>query len=163
MASEFSFDIVSQVDMNEVKNAFNTANKELMNRYDLKGTKCEIELEDDHIMLTADDDFRLTQVFDILFSKLVKREVDARMIVKEDPQAAGGMTIKQKITFKQGIEQSQAKDLSKKIKDAGTSAKSQVQGDAVRVSSKSKDDLQKVINYVKALDLPYAVNFINYR
>lgn len=163
MATEFSFDIVSQVDMNEVKNAFNTANKELMNRYDLKGTKCEIELVDDHIMLTADHDFRLTQVFDILFSKLVKREVDARMIVKEDPQAAGGMTIKQKITFKQGIEQSHAKELSKKIKDAGTAAKSQVQGDAVRVSSKSKDDLQKVISYVKGLDLPYAVNFINYR
>lgn len=164
MATEFSFDIVSEVDQAEVKNAFNQAHKELINRYDFKGSPAKIELEDDgSISLTAEDEFRLSQVYDIVFSKLIKREVDAKMIETSKAEAAGGMTMKQKVTFKQGIAQDQAKALVKEIKGTGIKANAQIQGEAIRVSAKSKDDLQKVIQFVKGQSLPYAVNFKNYR
>lgn len=163
MASEFSFDIVSEVDQAEVKNAFNQAHKELINRYDFKGSPAKIELNEPEIDLTAEDEFRLGQVYDILFSKLVKREIDPKMIETGKPEAAGGLTMKQKVTFKAGIPQDEARALVKEIKGSGAKANAQVQGEAIRVSAKSKDDLQKVIQFVKTLDLPYAVNFKNYR
>ncbi|QYK53822.1 MAG: YajQ family cyclic di-GMP-binding protein [Fimbriimonadaceae bacterium] len=164
MASgEFSFDIVSEVDKMEVKNAFNQAVKELANRYDFKGSAAAIEESGDDILITAEDDFRLSQVRDILFSKLVKREVSAKMINYGNVEPAKGVTVKQTITFKQGLVQDEAKALNKQIKEAKFKVNTQVQGDAVRVSSKSKDDLQKVMAFVKGLDLPYATNFTNYR
>lgn len=164
MSGEFSFDIVSEVDKMEVKNAFNQAEKELQNRYDFKGTKAEMELVDDSaIDLTADDEFRMGQLYDIVFSKLIKRNIDAKMIETGKIEAAGGMTVKQKVSFKQGIPQDQAKALVKQIKDSKIKVNAQIQGEQVRVSSKSKDDLQKTMQFVKGLDLPYAINFTNYR
>ncbi|MCA0360553.1 MAG: YajQ family cyclic di-GMP-binding protein [Armatimonadetes bacterium] len=164
MSGEFSFDIVSEVDKMEVKNAFNQAEKELQNRYDFKGTKAEMELADDSaIDLTADDEFRMGQLYDIVFSKLIKRNIDAKMIETGKIEAAGGMTVKQKVSFKQGIPQDQAKALVKQIKDSKIKVNAQIQGEQVRVSSKSKDDLQKTMQFVKGLDLPYAINFTNYR
>lgn len=162
-ASEFSFDIVSEVDLNVVKDGFNIANKELMNRYDLKGTKAAIEFDGKEIQLTADDEFQLNQVKDIVFSKMIKKEIDAKMMDFSKPESAGGMTAKQKLTFKQGIEQDKAKALVKSIKDTKLKVNAQIQGEAVRISGKSKDDLQKVMTHVKGMDLPYAVNFTNYR
>lgn len=163
MASEFSFDIVSEVDMAEVKNAFNQAKKEIDNRYDFKGGKAEIELLDNEIGMTGEDEFRLQQIYDIVFSKLLKRGIDAKMLELGTAEPAGGLTMKQKVTFKQGIAQDNAKSLVKEIKASGIKVNAQVQGDAVRISSKSKDDLQKVMTFIKGLDLPYAVAFNNYR
>lgn len=163
MAADFSFDIVSEVDLHIVKDAFNVADKELSNRYDLKGTKAALEFDGKEITLIADDEFQLGQVKDILFSKLIKKEIDAKMMEFSNPEAAGGMTSKQKLTFKQGIAQDQAKALNKQIKDTKLKVNSQIQGDAIRISGKSKDDLQKVMTFVKGLDLPYAVKFTNYR
>ncbi len=163
MAADFSFDIVSEVDKMEVKNAFNQAEKELQNRYDFKGTKAAMELADDAIDLTADDEFRMGQLYDIVFSKLIKRGIDAKMIETGKIEGAGGMTVKQKVTFKQGIPTDQAKALVKQIKDSKIKVNVQIQGEEVRVSGKSKDDLQKTMQFVKGLELPYAVNFTNYR
>lgn len=162
-ASEFSFDIVSEVDRMEVKNAFLQAAKELSNRYDFKGSAAAMEEAGDDILLTAEDDFRLSQVRDILFSKLVKRDVSAKMITYGAIEPAKGTTVKQTVSFKMSLEMEEAKALSKKIKDEKFKVNSQVQGEQVRVSGKSKDDLQKVMAFVKGLDLPYSVKFTNYR
>lgn len=163
MASEFSFDIVSEVDRMEVKNAYQQATKELSNRYDFKGSPAAIEESGDEIILTAEDEFRLSQVRDILFSKLVKREVSAKMITYGTIEAAKGTSVKQTVSFKMGLEMEEAKALNRKIKDEKLKVNSQVQGEQVRVSGKSKDDLQKAMAFVKSLDLPYSVKFTNYR
>ncbi len=163
MAQDFSFDIVSEVNQMEVKNAFNAAEKELSNRYDFKGSPANMEMSDDGVTLTAEDEFRMDQVRDILISKLLKRNIDIRMIENGKVEPAGGMVVKQKVTFKKGIPQDKAKALVKAIKDQGLKVQAQIQGDAVRVSAKSKDDLQKCIAAVKAMTLEYAVDFTNYR
>ncbi|MGV3615988.1 MAG: YajQ family cyclic di-GMP-binding protein [Fimbriimonas sp.] len=163
-ATEFSFDIVSKVDMMELKNAIGQAEKELSNRYDLKGTKCEIIHEKDDVSLIADDEFRMEQLRDIVFSKLIKRGIDGRSIEWGKNEPGAGISIKCKLTLKQGIPQDKAKALTKQIRDnKALKVQSQIQGDEVRVSSKSKDDLQKAMAFVKGLDLDYPVDFTNYR
>lgn len=162
-AVDFSFDIVSRADLMEVKNAIDQAQKELHNRYDLKGTKCAIEAEKDDITMIADDEFRMDQLKDIVFSKLIKRGIDARQIEYGKLEPGAGISVKCKLTFKQGIAQDKAKALIKQIKDKGLKVNAQIQGEEVRVSSKSKDDLQKAITFVKGLDLDFPVNFVNYR
>lgn len=163
MATESSFDIVSKVNWQEVKNAVDQAQKELANRFDLKGTNCEIELGKEDVQLTAGDEGKLSQLRDILLSKFIKRGVDPRSVEYGKEEPATGMTVKQKATFKNGIAMDEAKALVKKIKDQGFKVNAQVQGDQVRVSGKSKDDLQKVIQWAKAADLPYPVDFLNFR
>lgn len=162
-AQDFSFDIVSKADMMEVKNAINQAEKELSNRYDLKGTKCEIVSEKEETTLIADDEFRMDQLKDIVFSKLIKRGIDARQIEWGKLEPGAGVSVKSKLTFKQGIAQDKAKALIKQIRDKGLKVQAQIQGDEVRVSSKSKDDLQKTIQFVKGLDLDFPVDFVNFR
>jgi hypothetical protein len=162
-AQDFSFDIVSRADMMEVKNAVNQADKELANRYDLKGTKCEILHEKDDITLVADDEFRMDQLKDIVFSKFIKRGIDARQIEWGKLEPGAGISVRLKLTLKQGIAQDKAKALIKQIRDKGLKVQAQIQGEEVRVSSKSKDDLQKAITFVKGLDLDYPVDFVNYR
>lgn len=163
-ASEFSFDIVSRVDQMEVKNAIDQAQKELHNRYDLKGTKAEIVAEKDDIKVIGDDEFRLDQVKDIVFSKLIKRGIDSRQIEWGKVEPGAGISVHCKLTFKAGIAQDKAKELTKLIRDnKALKVNSQIQGEEVRVSSKSKDDLQKAMAFVKGLPLDYPVNFVNFR
>jgi len=162
-AGEFSFDIVSRVDQMELKNAIGQAEKELSNRYDLKGTKCEIQHEKDDVTLIADDEFRMQQLQDIVFSKMLKRGIDARSFGWTKPEPAAGVTVKCKLELKQGIAQDKAKPLIKQIKEKGLKVNAQIQGDEIRVSSKSKDDLQKTITFVKGLDLDFPVDFVNFR
>lgn len=162
-ASEFSFDIVSRADKMELKNALDQAEKELANRYDLKGTKCEIQVEKEDVTLIADDEFRMDQLKDILFSKLIKRGIDARLIEWGKVEPGAGISVKCKMTLKQGIAQDKAKPLIKQIRDKGLKVNAQIQGDEVRVSSKSKDDLQKAIQFVKGLELDFPVDFVNFR
>lgn len=162
-SADFSFDIVSRVDQMEVKNAIDQAQKELSNRYDLKGTKAEIKAEKEDITVIADDEFRLEQVKDIVFSKLIKRGIDGRQIEWGKIEPGAGISVHIKLTFKAGIPQDQAKALIKQIRDKGIKVNAQIQGEEVRVSSKSKDDLQKTMAFVKGLDLPYPVDFVNYR
>lgn len=162
-SSDFSFDIVSRADMMEVKNAIDQAQRELANRYDFKGSKAEILHEKDDITLIADDEFKMDQLKDIVVSKMLKRGIDIRQIDWGKQEAGTGLTIRQKLVLKTGIPQDQAKALIKQIRDKGLKVNAQIQGDEVRVSSKSKDDLQKTIQFVKSLDLSYPVNFVNYR
>ena len=161
--STFSFDIVSRVNQQEVRNAVDQAQKELMNRWDLKGTNTEIEFEKEEIVLVGGDEGKLGQVRDILFSKLVKRGIDPRQIEYGKEEPASGMTVRQEFKFKNGIEQEVGKQISKGLRDSGIKVTAQIQGDELRVSGKSKDDLQKAIQFVKGMDLPVPVEFTNYR
>ena len=164
MASqEFSFDIVSRADKMEVKNAIDQAQRELANRYDFKGSNAEIIEEKESITLVAEDEFRMNQLKDIVVSKLLKRGIDMRQIDWGKLEPGAGISVRQKLELKQGIAQDQAKALIKQIKDQGLKVQAQIQGDEVRVSSKSKDDLQKAIVFVKGLKLAFPVNFVNYR
>ncbi len=160
---DFSFDVVSRADKMEVKNAIGQAEKELANRYDLKGTKCEIVHEKDDVSLIADDEFRMQQLQDIVFSKLIKRGIDARSLEWGKIEPGAGISVKCKLELKQGIPQDKAKALIKQIKDKGLKVQAQIQGEEVRVSSKAKDDLQKAIQFIKSLELEFPVDFVNYR
>jgi uncharacterized protein YajQ (UPF0234 family) len=163
-ATEFSFDIVSRVDLMEVKNAIGQAEKELSNRYDLKGTKCEILHEKEDVTVIADDEFRLEQVQEIVFSKLIKRGIDGRSIKWGKVEPGAGISVKCKLEFTQGIAQDKAKALNKQIKERkDLKVNTQIQGEEVRVSGKSKDDLQKAMAFVKGLELDYPVDFVNFR
>jgi uncharacterized protein YajQ (UPF0234 family) len=161
--ADYSFDIVSKVDMMEVKNGLNQAEKELAGRYDMKGSKCEIVRDKDDVTLIADDEFRMDQLKDIVFSKLLKRGIDARQIEWGKVEPGAGISIKVPLVFKTGIPQDKAKALTKQIRDKGLKVQAQIQGEEVRVSSKSKDDLQKAIAFVKSLELEYPVDFTNMR
>ena len=160
---EFSFDIVSRVDQQEVRNAVDQAQKELFNRYDFRGSKSEIQFEKDQLTLIADDDFKMKQLKDIVESKLIKRGIDLRQIDYGKAEAATGLTIRQKVEFKSGIKQDDAKAIIKQIKEKGLKVQSQIQGEELRVTAKDKDELQKTITFVKSLKLPVPVSFVNYR
>ncbi|HMS56277.1 MAG TPA: YajQ family cyclic di-GMP-binding protein [Fimbriimonadaceae bacterium] len=160
---DFSFDIVSRVNQQEVRNAIDQAQKELMNRYDFKGSKAEIQFEKDEVTLIADDEFKMEQLKDIVVSKLLKRGVDMRQIDYGKQEAGTGLTIRQKMNFKAGIPQDQAKSITKQIRDKGLKVSASIQGDELRVIGKDKDELQKTINFVKGLDLPFPVDFVNFR
>lgn len=161
--TSFSFDVVSKVNQQEVRNAVDQAQKELMNRWDLKGTNSEIEFEKDEITLTGGDEMKLEMVRDILFSKLIKRGIDARSIEYGKEEHATGLSLRQSVSFKNGIPQDTAKLISKNIRDSGIKVTSAIQGDELRVTGKSKDDLQKAITLIKGMDLPVPVEFTNYR
>jgi uncharacterized protein YajQ (UPF0234 family) len=164
MATEFSFDIVSEVDGMEIKNAVDQAQKELAHRYDFKGSVSKITLEKgNEIHLIAEDDFKMDQLYDILLSKLIKRGIDVRSTIKGKIEPGAGISVKMTVTFRAGIAQDEAKPLIKQIRDKGLKVQAQIQGEAIRVSAKVKDDLQKTMQFVKELDLPFPVNFNNYR
>lgn len=161
--ADFSFDVVSKVDMQEVKNALDQAEREIGTRYDFKNTNCTIELEGEKINLHADDEYRMTALIEVLQSKLIKRGIDAKSLDYGKPEAASKGTTRQTLSVKQGIPMDDAKKIAKRIKDEGFKAQTQIQGDQLRVSSKSKDDLQKVIQFLKSGDFDVPLQFTNYR
>ncbi|MED3497865.1 YajQ family cyclic di-GMP-binding protein [Brevibacillus agri] len=163
MSKESSFDIVSKVDLAEVNNAIQTALKEIENRFDFKGSKSSIKLEKDELVLVSDDDFKLSQVKDILLGKLVKRDVPIKNLDYGKVESAAGGTVRQRVKLVQGIDKDNAKKINGIIKDAGLKVKTQIQDDQIRVTGKSKDDLQQVISAIRKADLPLEVQFINYR
>jgi uncharacterized protein YajQ (UPF0234 family) len=160
-----SFDIVSQVNQQEVKNAVEQANKEVANRYDFKGSDARIELKEKELELAvfADDDFKLGQVMDVLRGRLAKRNVDPRYLEPGAKETISGDKVKQTVKVKNGIEQEKAKSIVKLIKDGKLKVAGSIQGDAVRVSGSKKDDLQAAIQLVRqsVTDLP--LQFINFR
>lgn len=163
MAKDSSFDIVSEVNMQEVLNAVNQAKKEVSQRYDFKGSKTEISLDNDVIKVTTEDDFRLNSVIDILKTRLITRKVAVRNLqYGKIEEAAGGM-VRQQITIRQGIETEKAKAMVKDIKNTKLKVQAAIQGDSVRVSGKNKDDLQKVIALLRENDYDLELQFVNYR
>jgi len=163
LAKDSSFDIVSKVDMPEVDNAIQQAQKELANRFDFKNSKSSIKLETDKIVLISDDDFKLSNVVDILESKLVKRGVSLRALEYGKAQPAAGDTVRQEVKLVQGIAQEKAKLINKVLKDNKIKVVSSIQGEEIRVTGKNKDDLQAVINLLRKEDFGIELQFINYR
>src|SRR3569832_893005 len=160
MASDNSFDIVSKVDLQEVSNAIQQALKEIHQRYDLKDSKSNIEMEGkDDIVLTSADDYKLKAVNDILQGKLVKRGVSLKGLTYGKIEPAAGSTVRQKITLQQGLSTEKAKEIVKFIKDSKKKVQASIQGDFVRVSGKDRDTLQAVIKLLKESDFGIDMQF----
>ena len=165
MADTSSFDIVSKVDMQEVDNAINQARKEIVQRYDFKGSKTSVELKqkEHEIVLISDDDFRMKATIDILQSKFVKRSVPLKALTYSPVEPAAGGLVKQTIKLQNGIDKENAKLIVKMIKDTKLKVQGQIMEDQVRVSGKSKDDLQSIMAMIRQADFKFAVQFVNYR
>lgn len=158
-----SFDIVSQVDIQEVRNAVDQASREIVNRYDFKGTSSTVELTEDSIVVESDADGRLAAAVDVLKTKLVKRSVSLKSIGGGEPKEIGGGRYQATFDLNQGIAQDAAKELTKFIKDAKLKVQVAIQGDQLRVSGKKRDDLQNVIAAIKELDFRLPLQYINFR
>jgi uncharacterized protein YajQ (UPF0234 family) len=160
-----SFDIVSEIDLQEVDNAINQAMKEIMQRYDFKGSKSEINLnkKDNLINIISDDDYKLKAVIDILQNKFVKRNIPLKAMKFEEPVPAAGGSLRQTIKLQQGIDKDDSRKIVKMIKDRKLKVQAAIQDDQVRVSGKSRDDLQEVITMLKDSDLDFAFQFTNYK
>ena len=158
-----SFDIVSQVNQQEVKNAVEQTNKEISNRYDFKGSDARVEHDELALTVYADDQFKLGQVMDVLRARLAKRSVDVRCLEPAAVEKISGDKLKQPVTVKVGIAQDKAKSIVKLIKDSKLKVAGSIQGDAVRVSGGKKDDLQAAIQLVKKSVTDQPIQFINFR
>jgi cyclic-di-GMP-binding protein len=163
MASTNSFDIVSEFDQQELTNAIDQTQREVQTRYDLKSTGTEIERTDNEIVITTDSDFTLKAVTDILESRVIRRGLSLKILDYQKEDSASGGKVRQVIKLKQGIPEDTAKQISKQIRSDFKKVTAQIQGDAVRVSSKNKDDLQAVIQAMKESDYPIALQFTNFR
>ncbi len=158
-----SFDIVSQVDMQEVRNAVDQAAREIVNRYDFKGTETRINLSDDGISLESSAEGRLEAAIDVLKGRLVKRGVSLKSIAGGEIKPAASSRVQTMFTMSQGIPQDAAKELSKVVRDAKLKVQVQIQGDQLRVQGKKRDDLQAVIQLLKDLDYRLPLQYVNYR
>ena len=165
MATENSFDIVSKVDNQEVRNAVEQAQKELRSRFDLKDSKSEINLVDGdkELQLASSDEYKLQAVTEILQQKLAKRGVSLKSLTYGKIEHAAGSSVRQKIALQQGIPTEKAKEITKLIKEAKSKAQATIQGDTVRVSSKDRDTLQDMIALLKKHDFGLDLQFTNYR
>lgn len=164
MASDNSFDVVSKVDMQEVRNAVEQALKEVRARFDLKDSKSDIRLEgEEMIQLASQDEYKLQAVVEILQQKLVKRGISLKNLSYEKVEPATGSSVRQKIKLQQGIPTEKAKDIVKLMKDSKKKVQASIQGDAVRISGKDRDTLQEAIALLKARDFGIELQFTNYR
>jgi uncharacterized protein YajQ (UPF0234 family) len=163
MAADSSFDVVSKIDMQELKNAVDQTMREVAGRFDFKNSISDIQIEAEKLKLHSEDEFKLQQLLDILQSKMVKRGISLKALEYGKVEPAAKMTVRQEITLKQGVDQDTARKIVKLVKDSGKKVTTQIQGDQVRVTSKSRDDLQAVIQLLKSADLAVDLQFINYR
>jgi len=158
-----SFDIVSEVSSMEIENAVNTAKKELANRFDFKGSKAEIVLEKNEIKLTAEDQFKIKALVEIVIGKLAKRQVSLKNVEKGEPDISPLGHARQTIKIKQGLETPVAKEVTGFIRDTKLKVTTQIQEQKVRVTGKSRDDLQAVIGAVRVKEFPVELQFVNFR
>lgn len=165
MASEYSFDIVAQFDMQEVRNAVDQVKREITTRYDFRDSHASIELTDDLITVVAPSEMKITQVWDVLLQKIINRKQSPKILDKGEPKPTGGMEFKLEVKLVKALTQEKAKKVSAMIKEHFAKVKPSIQGDAVRVSAKDKDDLQGVISFLrgKEEEVGSALNFQNYR
>ncbi|MBD2136182.1 YajQ family cyclic di-GMP-binding protein [Anabaena sp. FACHB-1237] len=163
MASNFSFDIVSDFDRQELVNAVDQVVRDVKSRYDLKDTQTTVELGEDNITIGTDSEFTLDAVHGILREKAAKRNLSQKIFEFGKVESASGNRVRQEITLKKGISQDIGKQISKLIRDEFKKIQASIQGDVVRVTAKSKDDLQLVIQRLKQEDYPVALQFTNYR
>ena len=163
MGAEVSFDVVSKVDLQEAKNAVDQALKEIGTRFDLKDSASRIEWEKEELVLSAKDTHKLTAVIDVLESKLIRRGIPLKNLDKKKVEEALGGTVRQRIAIKQGLSPENAKKVAQEIKASKLKVQAQIQGDSVRVSGKSRDELQSVIARLKGQDFGIDLQFTNYR
>lgn len=163
MAAGHSFDVVSEVDLQEVKNAVQQAVKEIQTRFDFKGTHTEIRLDEGALELTSADEYKLKSAVDVLQGKLVKRHVSLKALQPGDIESALGGTVRQRIELQKGIPIEKAREIVKLVKNTKLKVQASIQGDQLRVSGKNKDDLQKIIQLLRDTDLNIHLEFTNYR
>mgnify|MGYP003585167855 FL=1 len=163
MAKDCSFDVVSEVDMQEVDNAVNQTVKEINQRFDFRGSKAAISLEEDKIKVIADDDYKLTSVIDILRTKAVKRGISLKNLDYGKVEAASHGTVRQLITIKKGISKDKGKEIVAAIKESKLKLQAQIMDDQVRISGKDKDELQKAIALLRQKDFAVELQFVNLR
>ena len=163
MAQEYSFDVVSQFDRQELVNAVNQAQREIATRYDFKDTGASIDLGESEITLNGPSDFKMKAMLDVLQGKLVKRQLSLKILKPGPIEPAAKGTVRQKLELQQGIDDELARSLVKQIKLVSPKVQPRIQGDAIRVSSREKDLLQQVITALKATETQVPLQFINYR
>ena len=163
MAGDVSFDVVSDFDEQELRNALDQVRREVQQRYDFKGATVELTQSKEELLLLADDEFRAAAVKDLIESKAVRRNLSLKIFDWGKVEPAGGNKVRQHIGLRRGLDDETAKRLSKLIRDEFPKVKPQIQGDAIRVSGKSKDELQRVIVRLRELDEPMPLQFENYR
>jgi uncharacterized protein YajQ (UPF0234 family) len=163
MSGDFSFDVVSEFDVQELRNALDQVRREVAQRYDFRGATVEIDQGKDELTLLTDDEFRATAVKDLIESKAVRRGLSLKVFDWGKVEPAGGNKVRQQITLRQGLPEDLARKISKLIREEFPKTKNQIQGDAVRVSATSKDDLQRVIARLRGLDEVVELQFQNYR
>jgi uncharacterized protein YajQ (UPF0234 family) len=161
--ADSSFDVVSDFDQQELVNTLDQVRREVATRYDFKGAKVSLELGKEEITLHADDDFRASSVKDLIETKAVRRGLSLKVFDWGRLEPAAGGTVRQRIGLHRGLTAEQAKEIAKLVREHFPKVKPAIQGDAVRISGKSKDELQGVINHLRGLDYPVALQFINYR
>jgi uncharacterized protein YajQ (UPF0234 family) len=161
--AESSFDVVSSVDMQEVKNAIAQAMKEITTRFDLKGTGSDVSLAGEEIVLASSDEYKLKAVRDVLETRLVKRSVPLKALTFATVEKALGGTARQKVALQKGIPSEKAREIVKLVKGSKLKVQAAIQGDQVRISGKNKDDLQSAIHLLKGADLGIDMQFTNYR
>jgi uncharacterized protein YajQ (UPF0234 family) len=159
----FSFDVVSNIDMSEIRNAVNMATKEVLTRFDLKGSSSELKMENEELILIADNEFKLKSVKEILEQKLVKRGVSLKGLIYAPVEKAFSGNVRQKVMLQQGIPAEKAKEMVKAIKRSGIKVQVAIQSDQLRVSGKAKDDLQAAIKLLKEEFKEINLQFTNYR
>ncbi len=158
-----SFDVVSKLDQHEVDNARNQASKEIAQRYDFKGTETTIEQTEEGIVIRSNSEGRLDAARDVLETKMVRRQVSLKSLDPQQPQPAGGKMWRQLIKLKEGVSKEKAKEIVKSVKDSKLKVQASIQGDAVRVSGKKRDDLQATIALLKEQDFDLPLQFVNFR
>lgn len=160
-----SFDVVNKVDMQEVTNTVNNASKEIVQRYDFRGSNTELEWDSkaNHIVIRTEDEMKMEAVKEILINHATRRKLDAACMDFKDVEAAGGKTLRREVVIKEGIEQELAKKMVKDVKDQKIKVQVSIQGDELRVSGKKRDDLQAVISFLKSQDYEVPLQFINMR
>ncbi len=158
-----SFDVVSKTDLMEVDNAINGVRREIQTRFDLKGTRSDISRDDNTLTMTADDTMKLRQLEDLLRSYLVRRKLDTAAFDFQEPQEASGGSIRQNISIKQGIDSDMGRKISKAVKGTKIKVQVAIQGTELRVSGKTRDDLQSTIKFIKEMELDQPLQYVNFR
>ncbi|MGI9385980.1 MAG: YajQ family cyclic di-GMP-binding protein [Methyloligellaceae bacterium] len=158
-----SFDIVSKTDLTEVENALQNMVREMGQRYDFKGSNCEIKRQDNEITILADDDLKLRQMHELLQGHLARRKIDPGALAYKEPEKAVGQSVRQIATVREGVDRDLAKDLVKAIKGTKLKVQVAIQGDELRVTGKKRDDLQAVMAQVKEMDIELPLQFVNFR
>lgn len=164
MANEYSFDVVSKIDLQELDNAINMSMKEITQRFDFRGSVSDIKNEDNKkLLIVSDDEFKLKNVMDVLQGKLVKRGISLKFLEYGKIESSIQGSVKQEVTLKQGIAQDKAKQINTAIRDKKFKVNAQIQGDQIRVIGKSKDDLQAVMQFLRGTNFDIELQFTNYR